>query len=147
MGIKTIKRMASEILGVGTSRIKFNNDDMEKINAALTKDDVRGLIGRGSIIIEKVTGVSRTDAKKRQEKRKVGRMMGPGNKKGTKGARTNSKEKWINSVRKQRKTLNVIKTKLLPGKYRKLRGMVRGGFFRSKAHVVSYIKEKGWVNG
>ena len=145
MGIQTIKRMAGEILGVGMSRIKFNNEDMDKIKSALTKDDVRGLIGRGSIVIEKARGVSRANAKERQEKKKSGQRRGQGTRKGKKGARSNQKEKWINSVRKQRKTLITVKPKLLPGKYRKLRGMVKGGFFRSKAHVVSYIKEKRWV--
>ena len=145
MAIETVKRMASDILGVGTSRIKIDNSEIDKVKAALTKDDVRGLIHRGLIFVEKPTGISRKKAKERHEQKKSGQKRGPGSRKGKKGARMNAKEVWVNKVRKQRKAITTLKPKLATGKYRKLRNMIKGGYFRSKAHVVSYIKEKGWV--
>lgn len=145
MAIQTIKRMARDILGIGGSRIKINNSEIDKVKDALTKDDVRGLIHRGLIVVDKPQGISRKNAKERHEKRKSGQKRGPGSRKGTKGARTNPKQVWMNKVRKQRETITALKPKLASGMYGKLRKMIKGGYFKSNAHVVSHIKEKGWI--
>ena len=114
MTLKTVKRMASDILGVGISRIKIR--DVSKVKTALTKDDVRGLIKQGLIYVEKATGISRRRAKERHEKKKTGQKRGFGSRKGKKGARIKEKEQWINKTRKQRKILSVLKPKLISGK-------------------------------
>ncbi|MEM3574244.1 MAG: 50S ribosomal protein L19e, partial [Candidatus Bathyarchaeia archaeon] len=49
MSLRTQRRMAAEILGVGIDRVWMNPDDIEKIESAITREDVRRLIHEGSI--------------------------------------------------------------------------------------------------
>ncbi|MBC7219001.1 MAG: 50S ribosomal protein L19e, partial [Hadesarchaea archaeon] len=65
--------------------------------------------------------------------------------KGASGARTPRKASWIKTVRPLRARLRELRKEgLLDQKeYRKLYGMVKGGAFRSKAHLNLYLKERG----
>ena len=67
-----------------------------------------------------------------------------GSRKGSKGARRGKKSSWLRIIRPQRRLLKELKEKgsLKPDSYRKLYKLVKGGMFRSKAHLMTYLKDK-----
>jgi large subunit ribosomal protein L19e len=128
----TQRRLAAAILKCGESRIWMEPAAGEKIKRAITRNDVRGLIADG--LIKKLR------AKKNASEEGV--KQGAGSRKGAAGARRRKKEKWLKMVRPQRRLLAELKPKMKPLAYRKVYNLVKGGVFRSRAHLQTYIKEK-----
>lgn len=145
MDLKMQKRMASEILGVGESRIWMDPDRVGEISTAITRDDVKRLISNGAIKKKPQTSVSRGRARKSQEQKKKGRQSGPGSRKGPKGSRKPQKKEWISKVRPLRRRLKELRAegKIDSSVYRKLYRKVKGGAFRSKSHLETHLKDKG----
>jgi len=137
------RRMAAEILGVGINRIWIDPEALEEVEKAVTKDDIRKLIKERKIWKHPIKGVSRHRARAREEKRKKGRGRGPGSKKGSKYARMGGSMIWVMKIRAIRKILRRLKDAQVIDRrtYNKLRRVAKSGFFRSKMHVISYIKE------
>lgn len=142
MDLRLARRLAAEILGVGESRIWIDPEKAEDVAAAISKDDIRGLIKAGAISVRPASTPSRGRARARHEKRKKGRGRGPGSKK---GPRVDEKRLWISRVRAQRKLLKELKSKgLIDTKaLRRVYRLVKGGFFRSRAHLKLYLQEHG----
>lgn len=140
MELKQVKALASRMLSVGIERVKIVNE--EKALEAMTREDVRRLIEMGVIEVKPVKGTSRGRANILAQKKKKGRRKGPGSRKGARGARQRRKEVWMRQIRAIRRLLKELKPKL-KGEYRRLYRLAKGGFFRSKAHVLEYIKERG----
>ena len=140
MELNQIKQVAKKVFNTGKKRIKIRKP--EEATQAMTRDDVRELVKKGVIEKEKKKGTSKVRARKRKEQKSKGRQKGKGKRKGAIGARTGKKEKWMTKIRAQRKYLREIKPKLKQDAYRKLYLMCKGGYFRSKAHLNLYIKEK-----
>ena len=145
MKLDTKKRLAADILGVGVNRVWVDPTRSVDVSSAITREDIRGLIRQGAIKAKPQIGISRGRFRTRSLKRKVGRRGGPGTRKGASGARTPKKANWIRTVRPLRLKLKELKKEgsLGPGDYRKLYLMIKGGSFRSKAHLISHLKEKG----
>jgi large subunit ribosomal protein L19e len=137
--------MASSILKVGEDRVWFNPEDLESISSAVTKEDIRKLIKEGAIQAKPVKGTGRYRARIRRLQRAKGRRRGAGKRKGSKKARYPKKERWMSSIRALRAMLAQLRNekKIDVSTYRKLYLMAKGGVFKSKAHLESYIKEKG----
>ena len=97
---------------------------MDKINLLLGKQIVKEIVFR----VGKV--------EKKQQK--------TGSRKGSRGARIGKKTDWLRIVRPQRRMLKELKEKekLKPHVYRKVYKMIKGNAFRSKAHLMSYLKDK-----
>ncbi len=127
------RRLAAELLKCGVSRIWMEPTAASKISRAITRSDVRRLIAEG-LIKTKEGKWMRASAHRRQD---------IGSRKGRRGARAGKKERWLKIARPQRKLLLDIKKSLKMLEYRKLYRLVKGGSFRSKAHLKSYIQEKG----
>ena len=129
------KKLAGKILKTGISRVWLNPEKMEDIDKAITKWDVRKLIKKGDIktIPKKIQVVGHIKKRKR----------GMGSVKGKKYAIVPRKRRWISLVRAQRKMLKEFKTleKLDNANYRKLYNLVKGGMFRSRAHLKLYIEQ------
>ncbi|MEM2427352.1 MAG: 50S ribosomal protein L19e, partial [Candidatus Hadarchaeales archaeon] len=125
-------------LGVGENRIWMDPSRLEEIASAITRRDVERLIKEGAIRAKPVKGISR--GRKRGKERK----RGPGSKKGSWGARLPKKERWIRRVRALRKKLRELRDsgKISRSEYRRLYRKVSGGYFRSKAHLEAYLKER-----
>lgn len=142
------KRLAAEILGVGVHRIKIDPEKVKEIEKMLTKDDIRFAIAQGWIWAEKIKGTSRVRARKLHEQRKKGRRRGHGSRKGKKTARLDPKREWINKIRAIRKLLRILKAKNIIDRktYRKAYLMAKGGFFRSRRHLLLWLKSKGIEN-
>ncbi len=143
MNLGKQKELLSRALKVGKSRIKIVPSKSESLKDAITRIDLKSVIGT-AVVIKKKKGVSRVRARARKEQQKKGRRKGPGTKKGAKYSRMSRKELWINRVRVQRKFIKLLrdKAKITKEAYRKLYRMIAGGFFRSKAHLKLYMETK-----
>ncbi len=141
MKAQKAKALAAELLKIGTSKIWVSPVEKQRVAEAMTKEDLRLLIKDGVIKKKKLAEKS----KKRALGRKKGRKRGFGKRRGTAKARENPKQKWMESVRAQRKKLKDLraaKTKLkIP--YRKAYLMVKGGYFRGKKHLETTVVEGG----
>ncbi len=139
------KRLASEILGVGVSRIWINPREADRVSEAITREDVEQLIHDGVIGVKPVHSNSRERWRLRREKVKRGRRRGHGRRKGSKGARVDEKALWMNSVRKIRRYLKYLRDNKVIDRsaYRRLYRMAKGGAFRSLAHLKTSLKELG----
>ncbi|MEM0437815.1 MAG: 50S ribosomal protein L19e [Candidatus Micrarchaeia archaeon] len=142
MGIRTVRRMAADILKCGESRIRIDPSRLSNASSALTRDDVKMLIMQGVISAVRKRGVSRARGRKNDELRRKGRK-GAGRKKGPLGARVDLKERWMSHVRAQRAYLRQVRAALKEGAYRQLYLKVKGGEFKSRAQLSNYIKDNG----
>jgi len=147
MDVSIQKRLAAEIYGVGEDRVWIDPSKLDEVSKALTKEDIRALVERGVIKIKPIKGQSRFWARINHLQKKKGRRRGYGSRKGTKTARMNSKLLWILRIRAIRKLLRILKRKGLIDKkiYRKVYLMAKGGMFRSRSHVIYWLKENGYL--
>lgn len=139
------KRLAGKVLKCSPKRITLDDERLEEIKGAITKADIRVLISQGAIKRTAAQGVSRARARFRQGQKRKGRRHGPGGRKGSIGARKSKKAEWTRRVRLQRNFLGELKAKnLIANKaFKELYRKIKGGFFRSKNHLIIYMKERG----
>lgn len=145
MKLDTKKKLAARILKVGVNRVWVDPARSTDVTSAITRDDIKRLIRQGAIKVKPEAGISRGRLRERTSKRKEGRRGGPGSRKGASGARTPRKATWIRTVRPLRLRLKELKKEgvVSPKDYRKLYLMIKGGAFRSKSHLETYLKERG----
>ena len=139
------KRLAADILGVGVNRVWIDPVRSADVSSAITREDIKSLIRQGAIKVKPEIGISRGRLRSRSLKRKMGRHSGPGSRKAASGVRSPKKANWIKTIRPLRFRLRQLKKDGLVGRgeYRKLYLMIKGGSFRSKAHLESYLRERG----
>jgi len=141
MNLRSQKKLAAKILKAGIGRVRVKN--VKEVEEAITRDDVRKLIEKD--VIEKVQkkGAGRVHARDRLKQEKRGRRRGRGKRKGKKYAKVNKKEVWMKRVRALRKLLRELRDsgKIERSDYRKVYMKVKGGAFRSKHHMLSYLKD------
>jgi large subunit ribosomal protein L19e len=145
--LSTQRRLAADLLGVGVNRVWIAPEREADVAGAITKADIRRLIKDGTIKARPKKGISRSRARSRMIQRRKGRRRGPGSRKGRLKARMPKKEAWIRRVRPLRARLRELRENgtINPGQYRRLYLMVKGGSFRSKAHLDTYLKERGMM--
>ncbi len=143
MKLNVQKKLAAKILKISPKRVKVNPVRAEDLKEAITKTDVRGLIGDGAIVAQQKKGVSRARANKALKQKSKGRQKGMGSRKGKATTHAPKKETWMAKIRVQRKFLAELKEKkLIESKvYTSLYKKAKGGFFRSKKHIKLYIDE------
>jgi large subunit ribosomal protein L19e len=143
MTLKTIKRLAAEILDVGESKIWMDPQTKDKISEALTRDDVRALIEQGSIRARHTRGVSRFAAREKQAQKNKGRRKGHGSRKGKATARTDPKKTWMSRVRAQRRVLSelVDKGSIEKENAKKIYMRIKGNSFSGKKNLMTYLEE------
>lgn len=141
------RRLAAQILGCGENRVRFDPNSLEDIKEAITKADIRSLIGKGIISKKRLLNTSRFWARKRKEQKGLGKQKGHGSRKGKKTARTPPKRVWINKIRLQRYYLKGLRdsNSVLPTHYHELYMKSKGGFFRSLRHLKLYIEERRFI--
>lgn len=140
MSIKTVRRLAADIMKVGESRIWIDPARIGEVEDAVTRADVRRLIESG-VIRERPPS---TPSRGRVRERSGGR--GPGSRKGAKGARMTVT--WVEKARAQRRLLKQLRDKGVVSRrlYRRLYLMVKGGAFSSRRVLMNYVaslKERG----
>jgi large subunit ribosomal protein L19e len=131
------KRMASDVLDVGKNRIWLDPERQGEIEEAITRADVRDLVDEGAIRAEEPKGNSRGRARERQQKRAYGHRKGQGTRRGTAGGRENEKDKWVSSIRAQRRKLRELRDDgtISRSTYRELYDKASGGEFDSVADI------------
>lgn len=143
MSIQLTKRIASGILNRGRRSIRIKSDALDDASKAITREDVRSLISKGSVYaLPKKHNLS-TYSKILREKRNKGRMRGPGRRKGTAKARGGVDYK--KRIRAQRRVLKKLKEeKIIDNQsFKSFYALVKGGNFASKASLLGHIKSKG----
>ncbi|MEE8299943.1 MAG: 50S ribosomal protein L19e [Desulfatiglandales bacterium] len=143
MNLSTQKRMAASILKVGAGKVWFDPEDLDSITAAVTREDIRGLINQGSIQVKMVDGQSSYWANFRRQQRAKGRRKGHGKRSGTKYARFPRKRRWISTIRPLRRVLKELKMskKIDNATHWKFYYRAKSGMFKSKSHLLSYLKD------
>ena len=126
------RKIAAKILKCGVHRVWLDPLQENKIKQAITRRDIKGLIKEGYIKKLKPKKHAKLGEKTQQR---------TGSKKGKRFSRLPKKEPWLKIVRPQRTLIREMKNELQPLAYRKLYRLIKGGTFRSKAHLMSYIKD------
>jgi large subunit ribosomal protein L19e len=143
MDLKVQKRLAAQIIGCSPKKVSFDVDRLEDIKKAITKRDLRLLIGAKAITSKPIFGGSRSRARKLKIQKSKGRRKGEGSKKGSFNSRFHTKKVWMASVRVQRKFLLELLEKDIITRvaYRELYLKSKGGYFRSRRHIKLYLVE------
>lgn len=138
------RKLASKVLECGLDRVWLSPEASEEIASAITREDIRGLIEKGTIKAKPIKGVSRGRARALAAKRKYGHRKGHGSRKGKKGARTPKKEQWIKKIRALRRRLKELRADgaLDKSVYCRLYRKAKGGEYRSVSHLESHLESE-----
>jgi len=147
MKLRVQKRLAAQVLGVSEKKIKFDVTKLEEIKEAITKVDIRGLIGRGVIQADPIRGISRGRIRKTKNQKSKGKRRGFGSRKGKFGARNPRKVEWIKKIRLQRRFIKELKNKemISTKTYHDLYKLSKSGFFRNKRHIKVYLEDHNLI--
>ncbi len=130
MQLNKKRNLAARTLNVGKNRILFNQNRLDEIKDAITKQDVRDLVSSGAISIREVHGRKKNRAGGR---RRIGSI---------KIKVRNRKSNYIVLVRKLRSYIGEIKKHgtISKNEYAKLRKEIRAKIFRSKSHMKERVE-------
>ncbi len=144
MELKSQRRMAAEILDIGKNKVWIDPEQTERVDEAITRQDIRNLIEGGAIKKKPEKGTSKGRSRKNKKQKAKGRQKGHGKRKGKKTARKKPKQKWMEQIRAIRKRLKEMKEdeEISNEQYWKLYDMAKGGFFRDVKHLNNYTENK-----
>lgn len=147
--LRNQRRMASELLKCGKSRVWMDNDRLDEIAKAVTKEDIRILINGKAVKSKQITGISSGRKKFVSNQKDKGRRRGHGSRKGAKYARLPKKDRWIKTIRPIRIYLKTLREEkqISPTVYRKYYMKAKGGEFRSRHHLETHLKSDGIIKG
>jgi len=145
LSLRSQRRLAAEILKVGSNRVRINPERIEDVEAAITREEIRKLIHEGVIQPAPKKGVSRARARVLHEKRKKGLRRGPGRRSGSARAEISKKKAWMSRIRALRKKLREWKANrvISESSYRRLYNVAGGGTFASIGDMERYAKAHG----
>ena len=145
MQITNQKKMAAQILKCGVNRIWVDPRYVDQVTTAVQKSDVRELIEEGLIKARAIQGTSRVRARKLAAQRAKGRRRGHGSRKGSARARLPKKNRWMRTIRSQRRTLKGMREDgtLEASEYRYYYRKAKGGSYRSIAHMKANMEIDG----
>jgi large subunit ribosomal protein L19e len=140
LNLRSKRRLASDVLGVGEERIKFDPEAEDFIQDAITRSTIRGLVGMGAIKVAPEVGVSKGRFRERRRHRK---QRHQGSFKGAKTSRSPKKEAWVKKVRALRWRLRVARDRNEVSKaaYLRLYTQIKGGQVRDVKRLLEMIKE------
>ena len=144
MSIQLTRRIAAELLKRGESAIRIKPTALPDAEKAITRDDVRALIGSGSVYALQEKSNQSRYSKVLREKRNQGRKRGRGRRKGTAKAR-GATIRYEKKVRGQRRVLAALKKDktINNEQYKKFYALVKGGNFMTKASLLGHIRSHG----
>ena len=136
------RRLAAAVLGCGVNRVWFDPEKISDVQQAISREDIRNLIQEGAIGAHQKRGNSRGRARILMAKRSYGHCKGPGRRKGAAGSRTNSKDRWIQRIRAQRRVLRELREsgEIERTVYRRFYRRAAGGQFRTVSHMKAQIE-------
>lgn len=141
--MKTQRRLAADILNTSKKNVKFDPEQLDEVQNAITRADIKNLIDRGIITEKHHDNQSRGKARHIKKQKSKGRRRNAGSIKGSQNARRNKKRAWINKIRSQRSFIKQLKTNeaITNKAYRELYRKAKGGYFRSKRHIKLYCEQ------
>jgi len=141
-GLKSQRRLAAQILKIGQNRVWIDPERIDDVEVAITREEIRKLIHEGVVKQLPEKGVSRARARILHEKKKKGRMRGPGSRSSSFHAKISKKEAWMKKIRPLRRRLRQLKTNriITVNTYRKMYKMASSGRFDSIADMDRYLK-------
>jgi len=147
MHLKVQKQIAAKLLKCSTKRIRVDASRLEEIKESITKRDIKGLIKDKALQRKPILGTSRGRARKIQKQKSKGKRKGPGSKKGKKNANLSKKDRWIKKIRAQRTLIKDLRDskKIATQTYSDLYRKSKGGFFRSRRHIMIYVKDHNLI--
>jgi large subunit ribosomal protein L19e len=145
--LRNQRRMAASLLKCGVHRVWMDQDRLDEIAKAVTKDDIRILINGKAIQSRQKEGISKGRKRYIMEQKNKGRRKGHGSRKGSKFARFPRKQQWIKTIRPIRAYLKDLRdTEKIPRSiYRKYYRKAKGGEFRSKRHLNTHLVSDGVI--
>ncbi len=145
MQITNQKRIAARLLKCGVNRVWINPSFVDQVASAVQTDDIREFIDEGWIKAKPVKGTSRVRARARLEQKKKGRRKGQGTRSGSSNARNPRKNRWMRTIRSQRRVLKELREEetIEPSQYRRYYLNAKGGSYRSIAHMRSQMVLEG----
>lgn len=146
MSLRSQRRLAAELLKVGSNRVWIDPDRIQDIEIAITREEIRKLIHEGAIKPSPKKGVSRARARVLHEKKVKGLRRGPGTRKGSSRAKISKKQAWMTKIRALRRKLREWKTNRLIAEqgYRRLYIAASSGTFDSIADMKRYAETHGF---
>lgn len=144
MDLTSQRRMAAEIMDVGKDRVWISPQEQEKVDEAITRQDIRNLIEGGAIDKKPEKGTSKGRSKKKKKQKKKGLRKGQGSRRGKSTARKSSKKEWMENIRAIRAELKEMRDNedITQEQYRELYDRAKGGFFRNTKHLKNYAENK-----
>jgi len=145
--LRNQRRMAASLLKCGVNRVWMDQDRLDEIARAVTKDDIRVLIHGKAIVSRQKKGISKGRKKYAMEQKKKGRRRGQGSRKGAKFARFPRKRRWIQTIRPLRRFLRQLRDDGLidATTYRMYYLKAKGGEFRNTRHLHTHLQSDGII--
>jgi len=146
LSLRSQRRLAAQILKVGTNRVWIDPERLEDVQVAITREEIRKLVHEGAIRPAPKKGVSRVRACVLHEKKKKGLRRGPGTRGGSSRAKITKKQAWMQRVRALRKKLHEWRANrvITENAYRRLYLIAGSGTFGSVADMERYAKAHGF---
>ena len=145
--LRNQRRMAAELLKCGENRVWMDQDRLDEIAKAVTKEDIRLLTRGKAIKASQKKGISSSRKNYALNQKKKGRRRGHGSRKGAKYARMPKKQRWIKTISPIRAYLRSLRDnkKINPTVYRKYYMKAKGGEFRNKHHLQTHLTSDGII--
>ncbi len=145
MQITNQKKMAAQLLKCGVNRVWIHPSFVDQVAAAVQKDDIREFIEEGWIKARPIKGTSRVRARHIATQKAKGRMKGQGKRKGSANSRNPRKQRWMKTIRSQRRTLTELRDDgtIESTQYRYYYRKAKGGSYRSIAHMRQQMNSDG----
>jgi large subunit ribosomal protein L19e len=144
MNLTNQRRLAASLLEIGVNRVWIDPEKIEDVEGAITRDEIRKLIHEGAIKTLPERSTSRGRARVLAQKKRTGRRIGMGTKKGKTYAEVSEKTRWMHRIRTLRKKLTELRDQrvITVSTYRSLYMKAKGGEFRSLAELERHINEQ-----
>ncbi|CAG79977.1 60S ribosomal protein L19 [Yarrowia lipolytica] len=139
--LKTTKRLAASVLGVGKRKIWLDPQELTDIANANSRQQVRKLVSDGLIVRKPNAMHSRSRTRALAEAKRAGRHTGFGKRKGTANARMPEQVLWMRRQRVIRRLLSKYREqgKIDKHLYHELYKLAKGNTFKHKRAVVEHV--------